>query len=133
MPGPLILLEKLRTLLGPRRSRSVHAELRPVIDETASAWPFTDAAVDLSPTAPGVYLLYKNGRLIYIGIAVNGSGIRQELQGHLTGVHGACTSAATAFIYEPTAEPLRLHRHYLAEHRNRYGGRLPPCNDPASA
>jgi hypothetical protein len=128
MPGPLILVEKLRTMLAARRAAGVHPELRPVIDETAVAWPFTDAAVDLSPTAPGVYLLYKDGRLIYIGAAVNGSGIRQELQGHLTGVHGACTSAATAFIYEPAADPLRLHRRYLAEHRSRYG-RLPACNE----
>ena len=131
MPGPLIVLEKLRAMLGVRRSASVHPVLRPVIDEAAAAWPFTDAAVDLSPTAPGVYLLYKDGRLIYIGAAVNGSGIRQELQGHLIGVHGACTSAATAFIYEPAADPLRLRRHYLAEHRNRYGGRLPACNESA--
>jgi hypothetical protein len=40
-----------------------------------------------------VYLLYGSGRLIYIGVAVNGSGIRQE--------------------YELASDPLALYRRYL--------------------
>ena len=117
MPGPLILLEKLRTMRGVRRSASVHPELRPVIDEAAVAWPFTDAAVDISPASPGVYLLYKEGRLIYIGLAVNGSGIRQELESHRRGAHGAPTSDATAFLFQIAADPVGLHRRYVEAHR----------------
>ena len=116
MPGALII-EKLRTLLGPRYRRTVHAELRPVIDEAAVAWPFTDAAVDISPTAPGVYMLYKEGRLIYIGLAVNGSGIRQELESHRRGAHGAPTRDATAFLFQITADPVGLHRRYVEAYR----------------
>jgi hypothetical protein len=105
--------------------------LRAYLSETFSAWPFTDAAVEVSPTSPGVYLLYRNGRLIYIGLAVNGSGIRQELESHRRGAYGSRTQAASAFLYELSADPLALYRRYLREHRERYGGRLPPCNEAA--
>lgn len=120
MPGALII-EKLRTLLGLRYRRSVPSELRPVIDEAAVAWPFTDAAVDISPTAPGVYLLYKDGQLIHIGLAVNGSGIRQELESHRCGAHGAPTSDATAFLFQIAADPVGLHRQYVEAYRARHG------------
>jgi hypothetical protein len=106
------------------------AGLRPYLDETFSAWPFTDAAIEASPTSPGVYLLYRDRRLIYIGLAVNGSGIRQELQSPRGGSYGSWTQAASAFLYELSADPMALHRRYLREHRARYGGRLPPCNEP---
>jgi hypothetical protein len=105
--------------------------LRACLSETFSAWPFTDAAVEISPTSPGVYLLYRDGRLIYIGLAINGSGIRQELQSHRDGAYGSCTQAASAFLYDLSADPMALHRRYLREHRERYGGRLPPCNERA--
>jgi hypothetical protein len=128
VPGALIFLDKLRTVLGLRQASAARPELRAVIDEQSVAWPFTEAAVDVSPAAPGVYLLYQDGRLIYVGVAVNGSSIRQELASHLSGACGECTCRATAFLYEIAADPLRLHRYYVAAHRQRYGGRLPPCN-----
>ena len=105
--------------------------MRAFLDERASAWPFTDAAIAISPVARGVYLLYSNGRLIYIGAAVNGSGIRQELESHRSGAHGNCTQAASAFLYELADDPLAAHRRYLTEHRAQHGGRLPPCNEIA--
>ncbi len=127
MPGALILVEKLRTLLERRAPGAVDLELRPVIDEVACAWPFTDAAIEISPTAPGVYRLYRNGRLIYIGLAVSGAGIRRELESHRQGAHGSCTQGATAFLYEIATDPIATHRRYLEMHRARYGGRSPPC------
>jgi hypothetical protein len=125
----LIFLDKLRTVLGLRQASAAQPQLLPVIDEQSVAWPFSEAAVDVSPAASGIYLLYKDGRLIYIGVAVSGSDIRQELMSHLSGAHGECTRGATAFLYEIAADPLRLYRYYLGAHRERYGGRLPPCND----
>ena len=122
----------LWSLLERIRSRAqADPGLRAYLSETFSAWPFTDAAVEVSPTSPGVYLLYRDGRLIYIGLAVNGAGIRQELQSHRRGAYGSCTQAASAFLYELSADPMALHRRYLREHRERYGGRLPPCNERA--
>jgi hypothetical protein len=129
------LLERIRCLYpvaGRYFARADEApSLRPYLSETFCAWPFTDAAVEISPTSPGVYLLYRDRRLIYIGLAVNGSGIRQELQSHRRGAYGSCTQAASAFLYELSADPMALHRGYLREHRERYGGRLPPCNERA--
>jgi hypothetical protein len=126
----LMFLEKLRTLFRlPRPQPAGGRELRPVINEIAVAWPFTDAAVDLSPASPGVYLLYQDGRLIYIGLAVNGSDIRQELESHRCGARGPGTCDATAFLYEPAPDPRALHERYLSAHREHYGGRLPPGNE----
>lgn len=115
--------------LRPPLQSSAPPPLRAFVDEVACAWPFTEAAVDLSPAGPGVFFLYSMGRLIYIGVAVNGSGMREELASHLRGAHGLCTREATAFICEPELQPLALHRTYLEAHRARYGGRLPACNE----
>ena len=103
-------------------------ELRLVVDELASAWPFTGPAIDLSPAAPGVYLLYRDGRLIYIGLAVNGASIRGELASHRDGARGGFTREATAFTYELVPDPRARHRRYLDLHRESHGGRLPAGN-----
>jgi hypothetical protein len=119
------VLEEIRRLWLPARRRH---PLPAFLDERFDAWPFTDAAIALAPTSPGVYLLYGCGRLIYIGLAANSSGIRQELASHLSGACGECTQRASAFLYELDEDPLALHRSYLRAHSERYGGRLPPCN-----
>jgi hypothetical protein len=125
-----MFLEKLRTMLRLRSPEPFgQVQLRPVIDEISLAWPFTEAAVDLSPTSPGVYFLYRNGRLIYIGLAVNGSGIRQELESHRCAARGPATRDATAFLYELARDPRAAHERYLSTHRERYGGRLPAGNE----
>ncbi len=127
-----MLFDKLRTLLQLQRRPypAEQAGLRVVIDEAGAAWPFTEGALDFAPTGPGVYFLYAMGRLIYIGVALRGSGLREELASHLRGAHGLCTQEATAFTCEPALDALALHRRYLDEHRRRYGGRLPSCNSP---
>lgn len=126
----MIDFHNVRSLLGLLRPRSADAPvLRPVIDEATVAWPFTEAAVDLMPAGPGVFFLYASGRLIYIGVALNGVGIREELASHLRGAHGVRTRDATAFVCEASSQPLKLQRAYLEAHRARYGGRVPPCNE----
>jgi hypothetical protein len=117
---------------GGLPASAVEPELHPYLSETFSAWPFADAAIEISPASPGVYLLYRSGRLIYIGLALNGSGIRQELESHRRGAYGSCTQAASAFLYELVSDPVAMHRQYLQAHRARYGGRLPACNETDS-
>lgn len=124
LPWRGVLEEICRLWLPARRRHPLPAFL----DERFDAWPFTDAAIAVAPTSPGVYLLYACSRLIYIGLAVSGSGIRQELASHLSGARGECTQRASAFLYELDDDPLALHRSYLHAHSERYGGRLPPCN-----
>jgi hypothetical protein len=95
---------------------------------SVSAQPFQEDHISLAPEATGVYLLYRHGRVIYIGVAVHGSGIRQELERHLQGAYGGATQAATSFDYEVTRDPVVASGEYLRLHQARHGGRLPLCN-----
>ena len=94
----------------------------------AAATPFSTECLAAAPAASGVYFLYRNERLIYIGVAVHGTGIRQELHNHLRGSYGAATQAATAFRYELTRDPVVAKHQYLELHKARFAGRLPACN-----
>lgn len=98
-----------------------------------AANPFGREQLAAAPAASGVYFLYRNERLIYIGIAVHGSGIRQELENHLRGSYGPATQAASAFRYERTRDPVVAWHQYLEQHKARFGGRLPACNAPERA
>ena len=113
-------------LLSWWRRPGLQPALRAYLAPQFAADPFTEECVAIAPTAPGVYLLYSSGRLIYVGMAL--SGIRQTLERHRRGAHGECTRHATAFHCEITANPERAQREYLRAHMARYGGRLPPCN-----
>src|SRR5688572_19603273 len=66
VPRAVIPMEKVRALLGLRGRAPVpqtaDVGLRTLIDEVASAWPFAEAAIGVSPAAPGVYFLYRDGR-----------------------------------------------------------------------
>lgn len=94
--------------------------------------PFVSRHVDEAPALPGVFLLYRSGRLIYIGLAGPGGSIRERLRQHLRGEAGACTRAATEFDYEAATDPLSLYRHYLAVYLGTSAGRLPDCNQAAA-
>jgi hypothetical protein len=89
---------------------------------------FHARSVGEAPAAPGVYLLYRGHRLIYIGLAAAGSTIRERLRDHLRGAGGACTRSATEFGYEESADPVSLYRKYLAVYLDATGGLLPDCN-----
>jgi hypothetical protein len=91
--------------------------------------PFHLRSIAQAPDAPGVYLLYRGYRLIYIGLAAAGGTIRRSLRQHLRGEGGACTQSATEFDYEVSAEPMALYRHYLSVYLDATGGVLPDCNE----
>jgi hypothetical protein len=93
-----------------------------------SATPFTPEHLALAPAGTGVYFLYRGERLIYIGVAVHGTGIRDELESHLRGSYGAATQGASAFGYELTRDPVVAKHEYLRMHKRAFGGRLPACN-----
>jgi len=91
--------------------------------------PFNARSVGDAPALPGVYLLYRGHRLVYIGLASTGSTIQECLQRHLRGEGGASTSAATEFDYEISAAAPQLYRHYLAVYMTASGGLMPEGND----
>lgn len=91
--------------------------------------PFHAANVAQAPASPGVYLLYRGHRLIYIGLAAAGATIRERLARHLRGEGGSCTRSATEFDYETSSDPVALYRHYVAVYVDATGGLLPDCNE----
>ena len=111
----------------PRRGALEHAVCN-FLSAGLTASPFNEAFVARVPQASGVYFLYRQYRLLYIGIAVHGTGIRAELEKHLGGVYGLRTRAATAFDFEETRDPVVVSREYLQAHRAQFRGRLPSCN-----
>ena len=96
---------------------------------TGELYGFTKENVDKAPASHGVYALFENGVLTYIGRA-SGTGvtIRSRLQSHYSGNEGRCTQAATHYRREVCANPITREKElideYYAAHR-----RLPRCND----
>jgi hypothetical protein len=107
-------------------------DLRAYLRDGLGAAPFDEAGVAAAPATRGVYFLYRDHRVIYIGVAVHGTGIRQELQKHLSGAYGARTRTATAFDFEQTRHPVVARSEYLAAHMARHRGQLPRCNQQES-
>jgi len=91
--------------------------------------PFISRHVGEAPAQPGVYLLYRGHRLIYIGLAAAGATIRERLRDHLRGADGTCTRSATEFEYEASEDPIVLYRHYVAVYLGTTAGVLPECNE----
>jgi hypothetical protein len=111
-----------------RRSAFKHAAPAAQLGEHV---PFVPRSVAQAPASPGVYLLYRAHRLIYIGLAAAGATIQERLRYHLRGGGGPCTRSATEFDYEISADPFALYRHYVAVYRDATGGLLPDCNEDA--
>jgi hypothetical protein len=88
-----------------------------------------DSAVEHSPSAPGVYFLYRADELTYVGLAEQGEGIRESLENHVSSTCAGCEQRATRFTYEITHHPRRRHRQHLNAYRERHGGRVPECNE----
>jgi hypothetical protein len=110
----------------------MRVDLRAYLRDGQGAAPFDEAGVAAAPATSGVYFLYREHRVLYIGVAVHGTGIRQELEKHLSGAYGARTRTATAFDFEQTRDPVVARGEYLAAHRAQYGGRLPRYNKTES-
>lgn len=93
---------------------------------TLNVYSFDQSNVNLCPREPGVYWLFWDGELIYIGMS--DWSIRSRLCAHLSGSEGSCTAAADQFAFETTTNPELREQELLEGHRVRYG-RYPRCND----
>jgi hypothetical protein len=93
--------------------------------------PFTGEAIAVVPSVRGIYRLYRDGEVIYAGIAL--ANLRRELENHRCGKFGECTRTASAFLYDVTSDPEGALRAYLRTYMALNRGRLPPCNRLASA
>ena len=111
------------------RRSSPSAAWRKLMDGGVDAASFTEAFIAVAPEAPGVYFLYRSHQVIYIGIAVHGTGIRQQLEKHFKGLYGPRTRSATSFDYEKTNHAVVVRHEYLLLYREQHRGRLPACNE----
>lgn len=87
--------------------------------------PFDEERVAMAPDKPGVYFLYRHSRVVYIGLAPKGSGIRRELARRLRD-----TPDATAFDCVACDEPIPLYRRCMARYVEEHHG-LPELNHHA--
>jgi len=89
---------------------------------------FSKELVVFAPSAHGVYVLYDDTGIIYIGEASGKDvSIRSRLLDHLRGDHGRWTQTAKHFWWEVNANPTARERVLLQEFRAK-NGRLPRCN-----
>lgn len=96
---------------------------------TGDVYPFTAQNVNNAPATAGVYALFINNVLIYIGRALGvTTTIRSRLQCHYCGSEGPCTQAATHYMRESCSNPATREKELLDEYLRLYG-RLPKCNE----
>lgn len=91
-------------------------------------FPFTAKLIAGAPEEPGIYLLWEDGEVIYIGRASGrGATIRSCLVDHFSGAQGPCTRRATEYSWEMSRDPARREAEILEEYRAS-ASRLPRCN-----
>lgn len=87
------------------------------------------AMVDNAPDAEGVFGLWQDEELIYVGRALASATIRGRLREYLD-APPPCTRGATHYSWELSLRPAVREAEILAEHLENHG-RLPRCNDAA--
>jgi len=98
---------------------------------TTRQFPFSGALIAAAPEEPGVYLLWQDGAVIYIGRAQGrGTTIRSRLIDHFSGREGACTRNTTHYSWELVRDPAEREAQLLQEHRVKFH-RAPRCNAAA--
>ncbi len=95
---------------------------------TAKQFPFSGALIAAAPEEAGIYLLWQDGVVIYIGRAMGrGTTIRSRLIDHFSGREGACTRNTTHYSWALVRDPAAREAQLIEEHRARHQ-RPPRCN-----
>lgn len=89
-------------------------------------WSFTPTLVGYAPDEPGVYSIWRDDEIIYIGHAKRGLGLRKALTEHLEG-RLECTRGATHYSWEITYIPEQRERKVLGDYYEARGS-FPRCN-----
>ncbi len=93
-----------------------------------AAYPFTAVLIGAAPDQAGVYGLWENAGLIYIGRAGGRrSTLRAHLIAHFSGEHGPWTRRATHYRWELALNPRERELELLREYEESFQ-RLPRCN-----
>ena len=91
----------------------------------------TRAMVNGAPAEPGIYALWEDDELIYLGSASATATIRERLGEHLTRSVCPCAENATHYSWELALRPATRELEILRELLMR-DGRLPRCNQVAA-
>ena len=95
---------------------------------TKTRYPFTRKLVDGAPKDMGVYALWRDEKLLYIGRALGGSTtIFSRLEEHMRGSFCNCSREATHYSWEIQLQPIVRELELLQEQRDA-AGEVPPCN-----
>ena len=91
-------------------------------------YSFTRKMLDGAPKDMGVYVLWRDQQLLYIGRALGGaSTISSCLEEHMSGGRCDCSRQATHYSWEIVLQPIGRELELLAEQEKAMGER-PPCN-----
>ena len=91
----------------------------------------TRAMVDGAPDAHGLYALWEEEELVYLGRATGSTSIRARLIEHLERKLCPCAEKATHYSWELSLRPATREVELLQEHLARFG-RMPRCNEEAA-
>ena len=94
-------------------------------------YKLTRAMVDGAPAEAGVYALWEDDELIYLGRASATANIRARLEEHLRRSICPCAENATHYSWELALHPATRELELLQEALAR-DGRLPRCNEDAA-
>ena|ERR1700730_6358444 len=95
---------------------------------SGTRYAFTLEGIRIAPPATGVYCLWDDEELIYVGQTSSGASIQSALTAHCFGMFSACTQKATHFSFEvcPGSEVER-EADFLKEHQKVFG-EVPRCH-----
>ena len=92
-------------------------------------FPFTELMIRVAPNKPGVYTLFKDRKIVFIGCAEGqDTTIRTCLKDHLTGKNGKCTQRTAKYSFEITSTPTTRAEELLESYKQQFG-QLPECNE----
>lgn len=94
-------------------------------------YAFTHPMLQYAPNEQGVYALFRQGDMIYIGCARAGMTIRTCLLLHQDGSLGGCTIGATHYTWEITRWSSSRSTEILLQF-HKANGREPRCQGAAS-
>lgn len=98
----------------------------------APKYKYTRFIAEGAPDTPGLYALWEEGELVYLGRATYESTIRTRLLEHLAGNLCPCAAEATHYSWELSLQAGSREAQLLTEFHTQYG-RLPRCNGAAGA
>jgi hypothetical protein len=94
-------------------------------------YKLTRTMVEAAPHEQGLYALWEDDELIYLGLAATSATIRERLTEHLGRRLCPCAQKATYYSWELSLRPAAREVEILEEFFAQFG-RMPRCNEDAA-